>query len=233
MNLKDSRVQKIMLGIMSATILSYVYFGTSFLPFNYPVRRAKIKALEKEHAKLSAELEKARKMVGNLARLEAEYERLHEQWLSAQELLPEAKEIPDLLRQVTTAGNKAGVEFALFEPQAPQPREFFSEYPIKLKVRGNYHQIGIFLSRLANMPRIVNVSKLDLKTADIEQKVKGKAKTKGKEAATPNPTVKSASTVEAEFTLSAYTLLGGVENEEGQTDQTAQTAKAPETTQTE
>ena len=236
MNLKDSRVQRIMLGIMSATILSYVYFGTSFLPFNYPVRRAKIKALEKEYAKLSAELEKARKMVGNLARLEAEYERLHEQWLSAQELLPEAKEMPDLLRQVTNAGNKAGVEFALFEPQAPQPKEFFSEHPVRLKVRGNYHQIGIFLSRLANMPRIVNVSKLDLKTAEIEQKARGKARTKGKETANPAPTVKSASTVEAEFTLSAYTLLGGVENEEAQTDQTDQTdqtANAPKTAQTE
>ena len=79
MNLKDPKVQKIMLGVMSVVILSYVYFGTSFLPFNYPVRKAKIEALEKEYAKLNTELEKARKMVGNLARLEAEYERLHNQ----------------------------------------------------------------------------------------------------------------------------------------------------------
>ena len=60
---------------MAVVILRYVYFGTSFLPFNYPVRKAKIEAMEKEHEKLSAELEKARKIVGNLARLEAEYER--------------------------------------------------------------------------------------------------------------------------------------------------------------
>ncbi len=31
MNLKDPKVQKIMLGVMSVVILSYVYFGTSFL----------------------------------------------------------------------------------------------------------------------------------------------------------------------------------------------------------
>jgi type IV pilus assembly protein PilO len=155
-----------MLGVMAVVILSYVYFGTSFVPINYPVRKAKIEALEKEHAKLSAELEKARQMVGNLARLEAEYERLHTQWLSAQDLLPEAKEMPELLRQVTTAGNKSGIRFALFEPQPPTPREFFSEHPVKIKVRGNYHQIGIFLSRLANMSRIVNVSKLELASTD-------------------------------------------------------------------
>ena len=199
MNLKDPIVQKTMMGIMAVVILSYVYFGTSLLPINYPVRKAKIVALEKEHAKLSAELEKARKMVGNLARLEAEYERLHDQWLSAQELLPEESEMPDLLRQVTTAGNKAGVEFALFEPQPPAPHEFYSEHPVKVMVRGNFHQVGIFLSRLANMPRIVNVSKLEIDTFDApKRKAKGqKGESRGQRM----------STVEAEFTMSAYTLL--------------------------
>lgn len=210
MNLKDPKVQKIMLGVMSVVILSYVYFGTSFLPFNYPVRKAKIEALKKEHAKLSAELEKARKMVGNLARLEAEYERLHEQWLSAQELLPEEKEMPELLRSVTTAGNKAGIEFALFEPQSPLPREFFTEHPIRVTVRGGYHQVGIFLSQLANMPRIVNVSRLELDT--YENKVKGNKKDGGKGSAM------KFHTVEVDFTLSAYTLLGGIANEDIQVD---------------
>jgi len=208
MNLKDPRVQKTMMGIMAVVILSYVYFGTSFLPFNYPVRKAKIAALEKEYTKLSTELEKARKMVGNLARLEAEYERLHDQWLSAQELLPEAKEMPELLRQVTTAGNKSGVQFSLFEPQPPAPREFFSEHPVKVRVRGNYHQVGIFLSRLANMARIVNVSKLELNHYDVK---------KGKKGA-DSRAVKNMNTVEAEFTLSAYTLMGGISNEEVQVD---------------
>ncbi len=58
-------------------------------------------------------------MVGNLAKLEAEYERLHLQWESAQELLPPEEEMPDLLRKVTTAGNKAGIEFMLFQPKPP------------------------------------------------------------------------------------------------------------------
>ena len=202
MNLKDPKVQKIMMGVMALVILSYLYFATSFLPFSYPVRKAKIEALEKEYSKLSAELEKARRTVGNLARLEAEYERLHAQWLDAQELLPEAKEMPELLRQVTTAGMKAGVEFALFEPQPPMPLDFYAEHPVRCRVRGGYHQVGIFLSRLANMSRIVNVTKLDLKQA-AERGGKGSKKRQ----------TKRMSTVEAEFTLSAYTLLGGVDNE--------------------
>ena len=211
MNLKDPKVQKIMLGVMSVVILSYIYFGTSFLPFNYPVRKARIEALKKEHAKLSAELEKARQMVGNLARLEAEYERLHEQWLSAQELLPEESEMPELLRNVTTAGNKAGVEFALFEPQTPLPREFYTEHPVHVKIRGGYHQVGIFMSQLANMDRIVNVSRLELIT--YEEKKKGNSKNGDK-----GGSAKKFHTVEADFTLSAYTLMGGIANEDIQVD---------------
>jgi type IV pilus assembly protein PilO len=206
MNLKDPKVQKIVIGALAMIIVSYVYFGTSFLPFTYPVRKAKIQSMEQEYAKLSAELEKARKVVADMPRLEAEYERLHEQWLSAQELLPEEEEMPDLLRQVTTAGNKAGVVFALFEPQATAPREFHVEHPIKVKVRGGYHQVGIFLSRLANLDRIVNVANLKLTvpagTASAASRKPGAKKTR-----------LSAETVEANFTLVAYTLLEGVSNE--------------------
>ncbi len=214
MNLKEPKTQRIILGVIGLAAAGYVYFGTSFLPFSYPVRKAKIEALEKEHEKLAAEVEKARRVVGDLARLEAEYERLHDQWLSAQELLPEEKEMPDLLRQVTTAGSRAGVEFALFQPSAQVSREFHTEHPISVTVRGNYHQVGSFLGRLSNMERIVNVSSLDL---GQPKEARGKKKTSTKrnkgDDASPATGMRSNNTVEAQFTLTAYTLQGGVRNE--------------------
>ncbi len=214
MNLKEPKTQRIVIGAIALAAAGYVYFGTSFLPFSYPVRKAKIEALEKEHEKLAAEVEKARKVVGDLARLEAEYERLHDQWLSAQELLPEEKEMPDLLRQVTTAGSRAGVEFALFQPGAQIGKEFHTEHPITVTVRGNYHQVGSFLGRLSNMDRIVNVSSLALGQPK-ESKTKKKTSTKKnkQDEAGGKVAMRSNNTVEAKFTLTAYTLMGGVANE--------------------
>jgi type IV pilus assembly protein PilO len=216
MNLREPKTQRIVFGVIGLAAAGYVYFGTTILPFNYPVRKARIQALEAEHEKLSAEVEKARKVVGDLARLEAEYERLHDQWLSAQELLPEAKEMPDLLRQVTTAGSRAGVEFALFEPGAPAQKEFHAELPISVKVRGNYHQVGSFLGRLSNLERIVNVSEVTM-VEPAEKTTKKKTSTRKKkvnEAPKNDPVMKSNNTVEASFTLTAYTLTGGVTNEQ-------------------
>lgn len=210
MNLKDPKVQKIVLGALAIIVVSWVYFGTSLLPVNYPVRKAKIQAMEQEYNKLSAELEKARKVVADMPRLEAEYDRLHDQWLSAQKLLPEEEEMPDLLRQVTTAGNKSGVTFALFEPQPDAPREYHVEHPVNVKVRGGYHQVGIFLSRLANLDRIVNVANLQLQVPPQRAGRGGKPTGKGNNAKRERL---SSETVEAQFTLIAYTLLKGVEHE--------------------
>lgn len=201
MNLKDPTVQKILLGAVALIVLSYLYFGTQLLPFFYQVRKAEIQSLEQEYAKLSADLEKARQTVGKLAQLEAEYERLHEQWISAQALLPEEQEMPDLLRKVTTAGARAGVEFMLFQPGAPVMHTEYKAHPVKIRVRGGYHQLGIFLSRLANLQRIVNVSDLDVQSA-----VKAARGTPGKNEQGRN-------TVIADFTLTAHTLIGGAENE--------------------
>lgn len=189
MNLRDPKIQKILIGVLALLGVSYVYFGTSVLPFCYQVRKAQIAELEDEYTRLSAELEKARQMVGNLAKLEAEYERLHRSWLSAQELLPEEQEMPELLRKVTTAGNRAGIEFMLFQPAAPVAMELFKEHPVRVRVRGGYHQLGIFLSRLANMERIVNVNelKINMLKEDKNKRIRG--------------------TVIADFTLTAYTLL--------------------------
>ena len=202
MNLKDPNVQKILMGVVFMAIVSYLYFGTRLLPFFYQARKAKIETMEHEYARLSADLEKARQMVGKLAQLEAEYERLHQQWISAQELLPEEQEMPDLLRKVTAAGARAGVEFMLFQPGPPVMYEDYKAHPVKVRVRGGYHQVGIFLSRLANLKRIVNVTSLDLQVGDQP----GKRTKKGKGS--------NKNSVVANFTLTAHTLVaGGAPNE--------------------
>lgn len=215
MNLREPKTQKILVGCLALIAGGYIYFGTSLMPFNYPVRKAKIQELAAEHEKLAAEVEKARKVVGDLARLEAEYERLHDQWISAQELLPEEKEMPDLLRQVTTAGSRSGVEFALFEPEAPVAHDLYTDHPVNITVRGNYHQVGSFMGRLSNLERIVNVS--DLSMVQPNESKSGKKKTStSKKKATDNASdavAHSNNTVEAHFTLTAYTLLAGATGE--------------------
>ena len=195
MDLKDPQVQKSMVIGMFLAIIAYVYFFTSFMPFLYKPRAAKEESLKREYDKVSTELEKARKTVGNLEALETEYNRLHEKWVAALKLLPEEDEIAGLLRKITMAGNQPGVNFTLFEPKRRIRKDFFAENPINIRVKGRYHQVGIFLSKVANLDRIVNVSDMEISSFDNKDDG-GVGKTR---------------TIEAQMTMTAYTLLKGGE----------------------
>jgi type IV pilus assembly protein PilO len=181
------QVQKVLIVAILLVIFGYVYFFTSFMPFFFQPQRMRVSTLEVEYDKISAELEKARKTVNNLARLEEEYERLHEKWVAAQSLLPREKEVAQLLRKVTRAGSQSGVQFELFEPGKPVVKEFITENPVNVKVRGDYHEVGVFLSKVANLDRIINVTDLRIKPYKNRKNNGG-------------------FTVEAEMTMTAFTM---------------------------
>ncbi|KHF26641.1 type 4a pilus biogenesis protein PilO [Solemya velum gill symbiont] len=71
--------------------------------------------------------------------------------------LPEKSEVANLLIDVSQAGLLAGLEFELFQPAKEVAREFYTELPVKLRVIGDYHEFGEFVSTLASMPRILTV----------------------------------------------------------------------------
>lgn len=77
--------------------------------------------------------------------------------------LPEKKEIPDLLTSISQSGHDAGLDFLLFEPKNEEMKDFYTEIPVSIIVSGNYHNLGLFLSKVASLPRVVNVRDLSLK----------------------------------------------------------------------
>lgn len=77
--------------------------------------------------------------------------------------LPEQKEIPHLLTSVSEAGRTAGLNFILFEPMAPAPREFYAEIPVKIVVEGRYNDIAVFFDSVAHLPRIATITDIEIK----------------------------------------------------------------------
>ncbi|UCE02427.1 MAG: type 4a pilus biogenesis protein PilO [Candidatus Latescibacterota bacterium] len=194
MSLRDPRIQKILLTAFASVTILWAFFISDLLPFGYSRRSEEISKLETEHEELTAELEKARRTIGNLPRLEREYADLQRRWEEAQELLPSDKEIALLLTQITQAGEQAGVHFELFKPEAPRPQEFYNENPIEVQVACGYHQLGIFLSRLANLSRLVNVSGLQLDGYEEREREEADEAGRGEHVLTAN------------FTATAYSL---------------------------
>lgn len=86
--------------------------------------------------------------------------------------LPNKTEIETLLTDISQTGISAGLEIEYFKPEGLRPKEFYSEYPIKLKVTGRFHEFAEFISGVAALPRIVTVQDISIKPADRKGGVK-------------------------------------------------------------
>jgi len=71
--------------------------------------------------------------------------------------LPSETEVEALLVDISQTGLANGLEFDLFKPEKEVPAEFYAELPIKIKVVGDYHDFGRFVSDVATLPRIVTL----------------------------------------------------------------------------
>ena len=71
--------------------------------------------------------------------------------------LPDQAEVASLLVDVSQTGLASGLEFELFQPQAEVPQDFYTELPIRLRVVGGFHEMGVFAGGLAALPRIVTL----------------------------------------------------------------------------
>ncbi len=95
--------------------------------------------------------------------------------------LPDSTEVPDLLVDITQAGLGRGLEFVLFKPEKERPAEFYAELPISIKVMGTYHELALFVSDVAALPRIVTFGNIDITSAsntkDDKLTMSAKAKT--------------------------------------------------------
>lgn len=161
-DVKDPKFLRWVGAVLVVLVVVPMYFLTDSYSITYKARKTQIATLDARHQQLSRDLERARLLVRNLEKVEQEYAILHDQWMVAQSLLPEQNQMPDLLRKVTAAGQQSGIEFQLFKPKTPVNQGFYSDNPVEVVIQGGFHQTGVFLSRLANLNRIVNVSDLNL-----------------------------------------------------------------------
>lgn len=84
--------------------------------------------------------------------------------------LPNKTEIETLLTDISQTGISSGLEIEFFKPEGLSPKEFYAEYPIKLKVTGRYHEFAEFVSGVAALPRIVTLENIAIEPFE---KVKG------------------------------------------------------------
>jgi len=76
--------------------------------------------------------------------------------------LPSKTEVPNLLVDISQTGLAAALQEKLFQPGQEIKQDFYAELPIKIRLTGNYHEFGEFVSGIAALPRIVTLHDIEI-----------------------------------------------------------------------
>jgi len=81
-------------------------------------------------------------------------------------VLPEERDVADLLRRVQAMATQSNLTILGFSPQAVTTRELHAEWPIGLQLEGTYHDLGAFLERVSKFPRIININTITIRAKE-------------------------------------------------------------------
>lgn len=84
-------------------------------------------------------------------------------------VLPEEKDVGDLLRRLQTLATQSNLTIRGFKPAPIVQKQTHAEWPIQLELDGTYHNLGLFFDRVSRFPRIINVASVRIKAKDKPQ----------------------------------------------------------------
>ena len=140
-----------------------ILFGGAFYALDYMPKAEEIANAEENVDRLEQQLRTVKIRARSLQKFRDEYAKIQERFHEALKLLPDKREIPNLLKSISQQGLDAKLEFRLFSPQPEKPKDFYMEIPVSMEVRGEYINVIDFFDRIGRMDRIVNVLNINMK----------------------------------------------------------------------
>lgn len=152
-------VKSILIIVLCVIVATAAYF-TITTP-----KLEELKKSEKEEVTLKATFDEKQAKAANLEAYKQQLDEMRQSFGALLRQLPNKTEIETLLTDISQTGISSGLEIDLFQPEGLSPRDFYAEYPIKLKVTGRYHQFAQFVSGVAALPRIVTLQDINIEPA--------------------------------------------------------------------
>lgn len=137
---------------------------------------------------LRADIAKGSSTAAQLNQFKQQVAELEGRLESLKAVLPEQKDVADLLRRIQTLATQSNLAIRGFKPEPSVTKQLHAEWPIKLQLDGTYHNLAMFFDRVSKFSRIINVSAISIH---------------GKEKPSPE------STISVDCTATTFVLLEG------------------------
>ncbi len=115
---------------------------------------------------LSADIDRGRATERKLPQFKLQLAALEAKLEGLKAVLPEEKDIGDLIRRMQTLAMQSNLAIRSIRPVPVVTRQMHAEVPHEVEFDGSYHNLGVFLDRLSRLSRIINVGDISIKAKD-------------------------------------------------------------------
>ena len=142
-------MQFVAAGVVALVILLLAYL------LMFRGKKEELEGLEAQEVTLRKTFEEKQGQAANLEPLKQQLAQMEQELQQMLRQLPSKTEMPDLIVDISQTALASGIRNELFQPQPEVTQEFYAEQPIQIRMVGNYHQFGAFMSGVASLPRVV------------------------------------------------------------------------------
>lgn len=167
--------------IILVSIAALLYMGVWY--FVTSETRAEVALLNDEVAQLRAKNETARVATQRINEFRALFASKSEEYEELKVLLPEQREITNVLQGLQDTANGSRMMVMRFAPRDDTQQDMIMAKPVEVEVDSNFNNLRAFFEQMAKLPRIVSIT--DFKINQLEKQTEAK-------------------TLHAQFLLTAY-----------------------------
>ena len=149
----------VFVGLSAAALGVFYYFYVSPVEIEMAGRQQQL-------ASLQADINRGLATARQLPQFRRDVEALESRLDSLRAVLPEEKDVADLLRRIQTLATQSNLTIKGFKPQPMAAKQLHAEWPIALDIDGTYHNLGLFFDRISKFSRIINVSGVDIRAKE-------------------------------------------------------------------
>jgi type IV pilus assembly protein PilO len=157
-DLKNPRVRNILIIAAVGVAGTLLWYQTVYVE-----RQRTVDTLHREFERKQNELNSILALKPQLKKLEKDIAAAQVRLDSLKSMFPDQKEIPKLIREITSVARASEIYTTKFSPLPDIQREYYVENRYDMSVSGGYHQLAEFYGFLANLPLIINLSNVSIK----------------------------------------------------------------------
>jgi type IV pilus assembly protein PilO len=164
-NLKWHFQLLLLVGVAALIYSGVWYFVTS-------ETRAEVAALDDQVSQLQAKNETARVATQRINEFRALYASKAEEYEELKVLLPEQREITNVLQGLQETANGSRMMVMRFSPREDTQQDSIMAKPVEIEVDSNFNNLRAFFESMAKLPRIVSITDFKINQLDKQTDIK-------------------------------------------------------------